>query len=40
LYPGAPHGFFELGQAEHAEASADAWQRVLMFISAHAATPR
>jgi carboxymethylenebutenolidase len=39
LYPGAPHGFFELGQTEHAEASADAWQGALTFVSAHAATP-
>ena len=35
LYPGAPHGFFELHQPAYAEASADAWRRVLDFIRAH-----
>jgi carboxymethylenebutenolidase len=34
-YPGAPHGFFDRRAAEHAEASADAWRRVLAFIEAH-----
>jgi carboxymethylenebutenolidase len=31
-YPGAPHSFFDRRQAEHAEASADAWRRVLGFL--------
>ena len=34
-YPGAPHSFFDRRAAEYAEASADAWKRVLDFISAH-----
>jgi carboxymethylenebutenolidase len=33
-YPGAPHSFFDRAQAEHAEASADAWRRVLSFLGA------
>jgi carboxymethylenebutenolidase len=31
-YPGAPHSFFDRSQAEHAEASEDAWRRVLGFL--------
>jgi carboxymethylenebutenolidase len=31
-YPGAPHSFFDRAQAEHAEASEDAWRRVLGFL--------
>jgi carboxymethylenebutenolidase len=31
-YPGAPHSFFDRKQEEFAEASADAWERVLGFI--------
>jgi carboxymethylenebutenolidase len=34
-YPGAPHSFFDRRQADFAEASADAWQRLLSFIHAH-----
>jgi carboxymethylenebutenolidase len=34
-YPGAPHGFFELGAREFADASADAWRRVLEFLARH-----
>lgn len=34
-YPGAPHSFFDRMQDEHAEASADAWRRVLSFIVRH-----
>lgn len=34
IYPGAPHSFFDRRAAEYAEASADAWQRVLGFIRA------
>jgi carboxymethylenebutenolidase len=35
LYPGAPHGFFEMQQTAYAEASADAWKRVLGFMAAY-----
>ena len=31
-YPGAPHSFFDRRADEHAEASADAWRRVLGFL--------
>jgi carboxymethylenebutenolidase len=31
-YEGAPHSFFDRKQDEYAEASADAWRRVLAFI--------
>jgi carboxymethylenebutenolidase len=31
-YPGAPHSFFELGRPDLAEASADAWSRILGFM--------
>jgi carboxymethylenebutenolidase len=39
VYPGAPHSFFDRKSAEYAEASADAWKRVLTFISAHSMSP-
>jgi len=32
IYPGAPHSFFDRSFAEHKEASADAWARVLAFV--------
>jgi len=32
VYPGAPHSFFDRRAAEHAEASEDAWRRVLAFL--------
>ena len=32
IYPGAPHSFFDKRSTEFADASADAWQRVLNFI--------
>jgi carboxymethylenebutenolidase len=32
-YDGAPHSFFDRKQEEFADASADAWERVLRFIS-------
>jgi carboxymethylenebutenolidase len=32
-YEGAPHSFFDRRQEEHAEASEDAWRRVLEFIN-------
>ena len=35
-YPGAPHSFFDRRQEQYAEASADAWERVLRFINAQA----
>jgi carboxymethylenebutenolidase len=39
-YPGAPHSFFDRSFEEHAEASADAWRRVLDFLGkVGAATP-
>ena len=34
-YEGAPHSFFDRRQEEFAEASEDAWLRVLAFISRH-----
>ncbi|MDP9294614.1 MAG: dienelactone hydrolase family protein [Actinomycetota bacterium] len=36
-YPGAPHSFFDRRFEEHADVSADAWERVLAFVEAHAA---
>jgi carboxymethylenebutenolidase len=36
VYDGAPHSFFDRRYEEHAEASADAWQRVLAFVEANA----
>ncbi len=37
LYPGAPHSFFDRRYEEHAEASEDAWRRMLAFLDRHAA---
>jgi carboxymethylenebutenolidase len=37
VYPGAPHSFFDRKQEEFAEASEDAWGRVLAFIDRHSA---
>lgn len=34
-YPGAPHSFFDRTQEKYATESADAWQRMLVFIAAH-----
>jgi carboxymethylenebutenolidase len=34
-YDGAPHSFFDRRSTEFAEASSDAWTRVLNFIAAH-----
>jgi carboxymethylenebutenolidase len=34
-YPGAPHSFFDRKQEEFADASADAWGRVLDFVTRH-----
>jgi carboxymethylenebutenolidase len=36
VYDGAPHSFFDRKQDEFAEASEDAWRRVLAFVDAHA----
>src|SRR6266487_2499786 len=35
VYPDAPHSFFDRRSADFAEASSDAWRRVLGFIRAH-----
>ena len=35
IYDGAPHSFFDRKQEEFADASADAWSRVLGFIERH-----
>ena len=35
-YPGAPHSFFDRTYEQHAEASADAWERVQQFVKTHA----
>ena len=35
VYPGATHSFFDRRASEFADASADAWRRVLGFIQAH-----
>jgi carboxymethylenebutenolidase len=34
-YPGAPHSFFDRRATEFADASTDAWRRLLEFIAAH-----
>jgi carboxymethylenebutenolidase len=34
VYPGAPHSFFDRKQDDYAQASADAWDRVLRFVGA------
>jgi carboxymethylenebutenolidase len=36
VYDGAPHSFFDRRQEDFAEASADAWSRLLAFIERHA----
>ena len=38
VYDGAPHSFFDRTAEEHAEASADAWRRMLAFIESNAGT--
>lgn len=35
IYPGAPHSFFDRRATDYAEASTEAWKRVLGFIAAH-----
>ncbi|MBA3621056.1 MAG: dienelactone hydrolase family protein [Euzebyales bacterium] len=34
VYPGAPHSFFDKKMADHADACADLWRRVLDFVTA------
>ncbi len=36
VFDGAPHSFFDRKQEDFADASADAWQRVLDFVEQHA----
>ncbi|HEY4387230.1 MAG TPA: dienelactone hydrolase family protein [Ktedonobacteraceae bacterium] len=38
IYPGATHSFFDRLAADYAEASEDAWKRILTFIASHKAT--
>ena len=40
VYPGAPHSFFDRKAIEFADASADAWERVLGFIGKHSEKTR
>ncbi len=35
IYPGAPHSFFDRRATDFADASADAWRRILAFVAAH-----
>ncbi len=35
IYPGAPHSFFDRKFEEFADASEDAWNRVLAFLARH-----
>ena len=35
IYDGAPHSFFDRRYEEYADASADAWERVLAFVERH-----
>jgi carboxymethylenebutenolidase len=37
VYDGAPHSFFDRKQEQFADASADAWSRVLAFVEQHSA---
>ena len=40
VYPGTPHGFFDIRHAEFTDACADAWQRTLAFIGRQPAPRR
>jgi carboxymethylenebutenolidase len=40
IYPGATHSFFDKRATEFAQASADAWQKLLAFIQAHRTVPQ
>jgi carboxymethylenebutenolidase len=35
VFPDAPHSFFDRAFAEHRDACAEAWQRMLDFIDRH-----
>lgn len=37
IYEGAPHSFFDRRSAEYADASSDAWTRLLAFVQQHSA---
>ena len=37
VYPDAPHSFFDRSFADHQEACADSWRRILAFVDRHAA---
>jgi carboxymethylenebutenolidase len=37
VYPGAPHSFFDRTATEHADAAADAWRQMLVFMGIAAA---
>lgn len=39
IYPGAPHSFFDRKQEQFADASADAWRRILDFFAEPARLP-
>ncbi|HWE63416.1 MAG TPA: dienelactone hydrolase family protein [Chloroflexota bacterium] len=39
IYPGAPHSFFDRRWTDFADASADAWKRILGFLERHSAVP-
>jgi carboxymethylenebutenolidase len=39
VYDGAPHSFFDRKQEEFADASADAWSRVVGFVDRHSVLP-
>jgi carboxymethylenebutenolidase len=39
VYPGAHHSFFDRRYEEYADASEDAWRRMLSFLGRHAAPP-
>ena len=38
-FPGAPHSFFDRKAEDFAQASEDAWRRVLEFVERHARQP-
>jgi carboxymethylenebutenolidase len=40
IYPGAPHSFFDRKAAEFADASGDAWERLLTFIQTRHPQPQ
>ena len=39
-YEGAPHSFFDRRQENFADASADAWRRVLAFVERQSSSSR